>query len=63
MYLVDFQGSAEWHGKLKGLWQEMGWAKTAENLDSSFSKRDMSDDATFSRLPLAGRSLKQRHKC
>jgi hypothetical protein len=57
MYLVDFQGSAEWHGKLKGLLQELGWAKKLK-ISTPFSLREarqmiqLSADSLLLTVPL-----------
>ncbi len=42
-----------------GLLHEKGWVKSAENFSASLSKRDLSNDTTFSQTNLAGQSLKK----
>jgi hypothetical protein len=37
-----------WRRNLKGLWHEIGWLKSAENLGAFPFKRDLSNDTTFS---------------
>ncbi len=57
-YIINFQGSYEWRGNLKGLSYERGWLKSADDLGASPFKRDLLNDTTFSQRNLAGQSLK-----
>jgi hypothetical protein len=56
-YTVNFQGSFEVAGNLKGLSYERGWLKSANSLGASSFKKDLSNDTTFSQTNLAGQSL------
>ncbi len=51
------KGPMRWCGNLKGLSYERGWSKSADNLDTSPFKRDLSNDTTFRQTNLAGQSL------
>jgi hypothetical protein len=56
-YIVDSQGSYKVAQKLKELSHERVWVKSAENLNASPFRRDLSINATFSQVHLAGQSL------
>jgi hypothetical protein len=46
-----------WHEIFHGLLQKRGWEKLAENLHVSPFKEDLSNDATFGKIHLAGQYL------
>jgi hypothetical protein len=52
------KGRKRWCGNLKGLSHERVWVKSVENLSDSPFKRDLLIDTTFSKVHLAGQSLK-----